>query len=412
MSDTEKLLLQYFEKKYNISVEDALNDIETMKNNEIIAQHPYRIFQGTNGRWYTYLPDETKNNGRRQIAKSTEAKIHEAIIKDYKQKAKEKNVQNLNLENIFSLMMKWRLDTGTEPKTIKENFNEWKRFLSTNKLIKKKVSEIDFSDIEDFFLEITKDHAITYKRLTNVKSVLNGVFKHAVRLKIIKHSPMPDVDYTQFHTRCKPSNTRKENYTDEERTKMLKFLACVDDPYSYCIQLSLFLCLRIGELIVVQKSDIQDNILYINRSIRKNQDMNDDLTFGSVYYTVEERIKGNQDDGFREIPLTPKALEIVNKAIAADPHGKYLFMKNGKPLYADSFNRYLKEKVCIPLNIPYRPSHQIRFTTATKLYESGMPVNQLSNLLGHSDTRTTFHYIRQKKADPKAASIMVNALDV
>ena len=141
MSDTEKLLLQYFEKKYNISVEDALNDIETMKNNEIIAQHPYRIFQGTNGRWYTYLPDETKNNGRRQIAKSTEAKIHEAIIKDYKQKAKEKNVQNLNLENLFSLWMKWRRDTGTDPKTIKENFNEWKRFLSTNKLIKKKVSE-------------------------------------------------------------------------------------------------------------------------------------------------------------------------------------------------------------------------------------------------------------------------------
>ena len=51
-------------------------------------------------------------------------------------------------------------------------------------------------------------------------------------------------------------------------------------------------------------------------------------------------------------------------------------MKDGQPIYADSFNEHLKNKVCKPLNIPYRSSHQIRFTITTMLYEAGVPLNQ------------------------------------
>ena len=40
-----------------VDIEDVLNKIETMKNQEILKQHHYAISQGSNGRWYTYLPD-------------------------------------------------------------------------------------------------------------------------------------------------------------------------------------------------------------------------------------------------------------------------------------------------------------------------------------------------------------------
>ena len=86
-------------------------------------------------------------------------------------------------------------------------------------------------------------------------------------------------------------------------------------------------------------------------------------------------------------------------------------MKDGQPIYADSFNEHLKNKVCKRLNIPYRSSHQIRFTITTMLYEAGVPLNQLSTMLGHSETRTTLHYIRQQSVDPKSSTIMINTLD-
>ena len=138
--------------------------------------------------------------------------------------------------------------------------------------------------------------------------------------------------------------------------------------------------------------------------------MNDDLTFSKRYVTNDERIKGNKDSGFREIPLTEKALSIINRTIALYPDNEYLFMDNGRQLSGDAFNRHLK-KVCDTLGIKYRSSHQIRFTVATMLYENNVPITQLSLMLGHSDTNTTWHYIRQSKPDSATIETMCSILD-
>ena len=266
--------------------------------------------------------------------------------------------------------MIWRRDNGTDSKTILENSNDWKRFLSNHPLSKKRIKDIELVDIEDFFLGITKNHSITYKRLTNIKSVLNGVFKYALRLKVINHNTMVDLDYKQFHTRCKPTSSNKQNYTEEERKQILEYLSSKKDIYSQAIKLAFYLCLRIGELVSIKKEDIQGNEIFINRSTRRHQKMNDDLSFGKTEYTIEERIKGNQKEGFRSIPLTKKAQEIIAETIHLYPEGEYLFMQNGKPIFGGTFNRHLKS-TCKALDIPYRSSHQIRFTMATTLFDVG-----------------------------------------
>lgn len=309
--------------------------------------------------------------------------------------------------------MHWRKENGTDAKTIQENQNEWKRFLENHPLSNKNVVDLEMSDIECFFLDITVNHSITYKRMTNVKSLLNGVFKHAVRLKLIEHSPMAELDYKQFRTRCKPTNPPKKNYTEEERRRIITYLDNKTDIYSLSIQLAFFLCLRIGEIISLKKEDVdfQLNRIYIRRSCRRRQEMNDDLTFGKRYFDIEERIKGNQREGFRFIPLTPQARKLLKKILELYPEGEYLFMRYGKPILADTFNRHLKQ-VCKELEIEYRSSHQIRFTMATMFYDGGIKVNELSNFLGHSDTKTTFHYIRQQQATEKTANLMKDILDV
>lgn len=397
-----------------INKEDVLKEVKMKQDEKIINQHPYKINQGKNGRWYTYLRDPESPKGRRQIAKSTKEKIYEAILADYNQRNKKNDLNSITLENLYEKWMIWRRDTGTAPKTITENKNEWNRFLKSNPIAHKKVREIRMYDLEDFFMQITTNHAITYKRLTNVKSMLNGLFKYGIRIALINDSPMHNVDFAQFQTRCKPENSVKDIYTLAEREAILQYLSAKTDIYSFAVQLAFYLCVRIGELITLKKSDIdiQDNKIYILRSARKQQILQDDLTFSPVEYTVEERIKGNKAQGFRFIPLTPQSKKLIEKIMDLYPDGDYLFMRNGHTLYTDSFNRYLKDKVCMPLKIPYRSSHQIRFTVATLLYEAGIPINQISAMLGHSETRTTMHYIRQQVADSKSRTIMSNLLDI
>jgi len=404
-------VLKYLSASSNMSVEDLLNEIEVMKNNEIIQKHPHSIWQGSNGRWYTHIYDETKSEGRRKIAKSTLDALHKAIIADYKQCEEKTDNRNLNLENIYKEWLIWRRENKTDPNTIKADFYNWERHLKNHALSQKKINDITIIDLEGFFNNITENHAITFKRLSNVRSVLSGIYKHAVRLEIIPRSIVFDLDYRQYHTRCKPSNSKKENYTDTERIAICEYLEKETDIYSLAIVFAFKNCLRIGELSVIKKTDILQDRLRIERSIRQRQDLQDDFTFGEIYYDIDERIKGNTSSGIRYVNLTPKAKKIALQAMSLHSEGEYLFMRNGHPLYSATFNEKLKE-VCNKLNIKYRSSHQIRFTTATNLSKVGVPINEISNDLGHSNVKQTFNYIRQQEMSEQSKIIANQVLDM
>lgn len=314
------------------------------------------------------------------------------------------------LEKAYADWMIWRRDIGTAPKTLQENTKEWKKFIQDSSLAGMVLTSIDNTVLEDFYYSITKDFAIDSKRLTNINSVLNGIFKRCVSLKSISHNPLKDVDMAVFRKRCRPKNTGKDNYTLDERKAILDYLAPKEDIYSLAISLSMYLCVRIGELLAIRPEDIRNGSLFISRSMRTYQLMNDDLTFSSRMVTNEERIKGNKNSGFREIPLTAKAMDIINRITALYPDNEFLLMNNGRQLLGDTFNEHLR-KVCNELGIKYRSSHQIRFTVATMLYENGIPITQLSYLLGHSDTNTTWHYIRQSAPDTVTLERMKSVLD-
>lgn len=315
----------------------------------------------------------------------------------------------LTLEKAYIEWMLWRREIGTAPKTLQENANEWKNYIKHSKLASTILLDIDTLAIEDFLYSVTKDFAIDNKRFTNIISVLNGIFRRCVSMQSITRNPLSDMDLSIFRKRCKPKNTNKDNYSLAERSAILEYLAPKTDIYSLAISLSMYLCVRIGELLAIRPENISDGILHLNRSMRTIQYMNDDLTFSKKYITNEERIKGNKDSGFREIPLTEKALSIINRTIALYPNYEFLFMHNGRQS-GDAFNRELR-KVCEALGIRYRSSHQIRFTVATLLYENGLTITQLSYMLGHSDTNTTWHYIRQSKPDSKTLQTMCSILD-
>ena len=71
--DSDGKLLHFLLKSYNLSLEDVLELQNKMRETEIIQKHTENfstIWQGNNGRWYTYLPDESKKNRRKLIAKS------------------------------------------------------------------------------------------------------------------------------------------------------------------------------------------------------------------------------------------------------------------------------------------------------------------------------------------------------
>ena len=86
-------ILQFMIKSGMLNMDDVQNSMESMKRDEFLKKHQYKIWQGKDGKWYTYLPDDKK--GRVKKKKSSKKEIENVVIEYYK---------NLKMENRKSVV--------------------------------------------------------------------------------------------------------------------------------------------------------------------------------------------------------------------------------------------------------------------------------------------------------------------
>ena len=205
-----------------------------------------------------------------------------------------------------------------------------------------------------------------------------GIY-YAIEKGIIIHNPLSEIDYRKFT--YKPENNSIMPYTEEERLMILDHLKDEEDLYSLAIRLQFHLTLRIGELKGLRFDDVYGNYIHICRLMNyKNE--------------IEEDIKGHASEGIRWLPLPDEALRIIQKIKDRNPNSPYMFIKDSVTLTTGTYNDHLK-KCCTELNIPYRSSHKVRFSTASILYHEGVTLPELQNMLGHTTLAMTTHYIKK-----------------
>lgn len=379
----------------NIQLNEVLKDLSMKADIKILEQHKYEVYYSqSENAWRTYLPDDTKANKRKPLKRSTKENLEKEIIRFYKEKHKAESREYITLEQVYKEWLIYRRDfTSTKSKTIQENVAEWNKFFKDTELSKMPIKDIQPITLIRFFRSVTKDRSVTHKRVSNARSVLNGIFSYAIEEELILHNPVSDVNFKQFV--YKPVENQSENvFSQEEAVKLLTYLNDINEPYALAISLSFYLFIRVGETKALRWSDIdyEKRTIYLHGQVLTERILNDDLTFSSRSVVLSEQMKGNTSKGYRTQYLTDEALEILERAKALNPFGIYIFEPMGKPMTTDRFNRRLK-KYCLESGIPYHSSHKIRFYNASTAYD-GKNLTTISKLMGHSKVETTFHYLR------------------
>ena len=367
-----------------------------------------KVKQMKGGRYYIHIGKKLADEvGKEMFAAATEEQLIDQLYEAFFGESK------LTLREAYGRWQRYRADIGTSPKTQKENANDWNRFLDKSELADKPVVKITVLDIKDFFMVMTKDYAVTWKKLSNVRGMLNGIMIRCVELGLIDNNPVMNVDYSRIKRRCRPVQDTRSDYTVEEKKAILEYLRSSNNPYDLAARFAFNVFLRVGELIAIKYKDIYDGFVHINRSTRREQDVsfdkNGQIRFGRINYRTEDRMKGNTEAGFHVVPLNREALEVVELTHALYPDSEFLFNNKGHQLEAGTINRHIR-RACEAVGVTYRPSHQIRFTNAALLYDAGVPVEQISPMLGHSNTATTLHYIRKKKPTEATSQIVRDVL--
>lgn len=99
--------------------------------------------------------------------------------------------------------------------------------------------------------------------------------------------------------------------------------------------------------------------------------------------------KGNKQ---RDLPLINATKKILDEYLGVFVLKEFLFEKDGEKLSENSL-RYIVAKVFRKVGIKVTP-HQLRHSYATSLLNSGAPIVDVSELLGHSSMATTQIYTK------------------
>lgn len=114
-----------------INLDDVLRQDEEMKKQEILKQHKYSIKQG-NGkdkRWHTYVPDETRPNGRKSVAKKNKEDLEEYLIDFYSKLEKAKREKPETLKSFYPVWLQHKNLETKQGDYIKRIDSDWRNIM-------------------------------------------------------------------------------------------------------------------------------------------------------------------------------------------------------------------------------------------------------------------------------------------
>ena len=166
----------------------------------------------------------------------------------------------------------------------------------------------------------------------------------------------------------------------EEQECLERYLSADMDVYKFSVFLALYSGIRIGELCALRWEDIDGGVLTVNKTM--------------------QRLKG-KDGGTEILVSSPKSVS-SNRRI---PLPNFVLVKMGSfrresgYVVANSEGKYTEprlmqikfQKMVAEAGLPKTNFHALRHTFATRCVETGFDMKSLSEILGHSDVKTTLN---------------------
>ena len=400
---SEKEILNYALSNGIIDITHIQQQIEMNEREKYLKMHENKVWQASDGKWKTHLPDDMACDGRRMIKAKDRKALDDKIIKYYKALENEPYI-----DMVFNEWNNQRLSYGEiEKQTYDRYQTDFKRFFNDSKIIKTKFRYIDEDMLEDFIKSTIRDKKLTAKAWGNLRILIRGIFKYA------KKKGYTQISITEFLGDLDLSNRafEKRYFADEEQVFTDKEIDMIVDYINNeqisILNLGIILAfqvgLRRGELSTLKYSDIKDGLLRIRRTEIKFKDEN-----GHTTHDVRDATK--TEAGMRDVILTDYALKTIKQIRTLNPFGDYMFMKNGARCKGKAFTDKLK-RICHNLGIPERSLHKVRKTYATKLLNAGVNEKLIAKQLGHRSISTTkgYYYFNNQDIDD-AKKIISNAI--
>ena len=397
-SDLE--VLNYLLRSGKISLDSVAAEMKQAELKKILEAHPHPITQGKDGRWRTRI--NLEDGSRRQIAKATQEKVHIALYEYYKGLDRKSAANAITLETLYPEWLEYKRLKAAASSYIKRLESDWRNYYADTEIVKIPIVNLKKITLDTWAHSLIERTGRRRKQYYDVSVIMRRMLDYAIDLDIISINPLRQVriDSRMVFIPEKKKSSETQVFSQPEVADLYK-VAWADFESGHntvhklaplAVMFQFQTGIRIGELAAVRYSDICDSEIYIQRMYRYQEK------------EIVEYTKCHHDG--RYVILTAMAKNLIETARKYQqdhgmPDDGYIFSVNDKPLSYFSI-RKLYTRYCNEIGTIAKSSHKSRKTYISALIDAGVNINEIRELVGHADERTTYNsycFDRKTKAD-------------
>lgn len=351
--------------------------IEMTKRQELLGKHPYKISQGKDGKWRTYIPD--KKSGRKMIKKNSRKSIEDVVIKYYK--LKEEQEQRKSFDDAYK---HWRTvqDVLVSPNSVVKYNTDYKRYFENTDFSKKRIEKITEEDIKLFIVGTVKSKQLCKKACKTLFGYIRNTINSARINRMIVENPMEFLEAKQFYKYCTETvKPQEKRIVSDDDMKML-YQRFQEDYQkhpeyipTYAVHLATLTGMRVGEISALSWDCIMESYIVINKSEKYNRQT-------KKYYI--DKTKNGRD---RIFPLTNEIKVLLDMVKRVEMKNGYIcewvFANENGRVHAPMISSCSKNK-CKQVGIDEKGIHAFRRTVNSKLRCDGVSATVAASLLGHT----------------------------
>ena len=363
--------------------------------------HKFKITQGRgkDKRYVTSVPDETKPRGTRQVRTNTITEMYGFLIDFY-------GVTDSNDDLTFGeLFGKWieykrqfigKKNRGLSESTICRYQKDYSNYIANTPLANEQISNLNKINLQGYLIDIViknNDRTISGEPVAMLENCAKNVIGYVSQC--LEYAC--DADYVPKQIKIDKTLILSHCHVpDEEKGRVLKrseFSAYIiavrihEEKHpgympDYIIELAILTGMRVGELVALHWSDIDDAYIHVNYSEHR---------LDYVDRPSEIVIGEPKNRKHRLIPLTDAMRNLFDRVRALNRGGDFVFVdENGDRIRADPVTSASRRRAH-EAGLEKCSIHCIRRTVSSMLNET-LPRQAVASMLGHLPTTNERYY--------------------